>query len=351
MTPPIPPIQLPDADLWEYYRGRGLSVEDATLHVERRRSSRTPAQPQGPGKLKAFVLSAAQGIRPTNRPEALQALNEARVAQPGASVVGNILGMVGNPLNKVLPAPTSLMRGVVTGGVLGAVQGGAEAGKPGAIGGGIAGATIGGPAGRLVGKPLAAVLRKLGPVVLRAQNAILQRFGKAVAATPQVQAMAGEAAEVAVRDVLRRDGHADDVIEDIVQTMRRSKQLPTPQIETPVAQRPGETVVRVDPQKLEVHGTRVTPPEPTTPTILEMQEGRIGQPAIPGKPEMGTLVPAGPRQKAGSRVRTQSPKPPSTLTQEQTDILLAMSPEEFKAAKRLIGNKAWNAVAKLRRKK
>ena len=122
------------------------------------------------------------------------------------------------------------------------------------------------------------------PLAANAFRAALRSFGKQGMAVAEANAAADAAAETAIRAALKKAGKPDDVIEQVVQAMRQGGHMPTaPPPDVPVRVRPGETVVQKSAREFEVHGTRATPPVPTTPTLLEMQG--FGTTPVSARPE------------------------------------------------------------------
>lgn len=288
MTPPLPPKQLPDADLWEYYRARGLSAEEATLHVNRRRGTQTgtpPANQPFPTKGKAALVGAVQGQtsgfgdellgllralgpqtaranpllgtltggepQPPITKESIaehigqvrEEFSAARAAHPIVAGVGNVGGALLNPLSRVLPAPTNAVRGAVTGSALGAAQGLGEGGgsvteRLPAAG---AGAVVGGATGAALGPTVGKLVAKVMPIAQRAWSGILRRFRGKGLPIEQVHTAADAAVETAVRESLQRRNVPPQVVEQVVQALRARRQLSTPP-PMPPSSRPGETI-------------------------------------------------------------------------------------------------------------
>lgn len=271
MTIPLPPQKLPDADLWEYYRARGLSPEDATTHVERRRSlGKTPVAPRslsqkvedaqtglgvglmqgmtlGAGNPIAGLLSALQGQGFRAGTEAYQqGLSAVRGAAPISTTAGNVAGAMLSPVAKVLPAPTGMLTGAVTGAALGGTQGLMEA--QGSLQERLPSAGVGAAVGTLSGAVFGKLVKTLTPLVHNVVKRVLRGFKPG---TPAAEVAAAQeiAAETAVRARLHKDGYPLEVIERIIQTMKTGKQIPTaPGPLVPVAQRPGETLVAQSPR-------------------------------------------------------------------------------------------------------
>lgn len=336
MTPPIPPRQLPDADLWEYYRARGLSPEEATLHVERRRSAQRPTKPPPlPSKGQAALAGAAQGAtsgfadeivgaimaaRDPNTPftsagiggqidQVREAMGAARFSHPVVAGVSNVAGSLINPLARLLPAPTNALRGAVTGGALGAVQGVGEAGGSlgerlpmGAVGAG-AGAVAGAAAGKFVIGPLDRLLKKMTPVARNAWMGALRIARGKKLPTAQAQVAAAEAAEAAVRASLVKAKQPPEVIERVIQAMRAGNQLPSTAPPTPTALRPGETITPIastnvhadlgyQAKALAIEGSPPPLPQgPFPPSLPEMQGFSSTSRATPKPISVGTIPP------------------------------------------------------------
>lgn len=308
---------LPDADLWEHYRALGLSPEQATQHVERRRSGRqavadNPLAPTkstspgtaallgaGRGATSGFLdelvgaLQAFRGPEPQNTAQRLfgaaggrplgpafdpqqyaqtrdlgrELQSQAFAEHPAISIGGQAVGSYINPLNYLLGPATKGMgavrQGIATGATLGAAQGAGE-GTSGidrlaqALQLAAGGAVIGG-AGGVANKLWRALFRK--------------------APSPKIS-------EAAVRAQLAKLGFKPDEAEQAVGLWRQGGILPTPKPTPPPTLRPGETIVQTSPKGFEVTGTRATPTAPTTPTLAEMQGFPTNAPTKP-MPDIG----------------------------------------------------------------
>lgn len=224
----------------------------------------------GIGQPIAGALSAIQGKgfgagEQTYR-EGLAAAHE---GAPVASRVGEVAGVLLNPLARALPAPTTAMGGAVTGGVLGGIQGLAEGeGSPRErTATGVVGALTGAIGGAILGK----IVKRLTPLAVMAAKKL--RFTPGTPA-PEMAAAREIAAETAVRTKLQKDGFSQENIEQLIQTMKTQGHIPTaPGPEVPVQTRPGETLVQTAPRGFEVTGTRATPPAPKGGSFWEQLRG------------------------------------------------------------------------------
>lgn len=224
----------------------------------------------GLGQPIAGALSALQGQGFGAGEQAFQeGLGAVREAAPVSTTVGNIGGALISPLAQVLPAPVGALKGAFTGGVLGGVQGLAEG--QGSLSERTPTALLGAFGGALGGAAVGGLVKKLTPLAVMAAKKI--RFAPGTSAAEM--AIARElAAETAVRAKLARDGYPPHAIEEVVRQLKAGKHIPTaPGPEVPVAQRPGETMVRTAPRGFEVHGTRATPPAPKGGSFWEQLRG------------------------------------------------------------------------------
>jgi hypothetical protein len=139
--------------------------------------------------------------------------------------------------------------------------------------------TAGAISGALVGK----IVGKLLPVATRVAGNVARLLGRATggAASKEVQGLS----ESAVRAELQRLNVRPELIERTVESWRTGK-VPTrpipatpPPPMAPSVMRPGETITPIAPRGFAVSGTRATPPVPTAPTLLEMQQGMSRAPA------------------------------------------------------------------------
>jgi hypothetical protein len=389
LTPPLSPVPLPrrklaDADLWEYYRARGLSPEGATLHVERRRSAQPKVIPPSPptktsaaltGAIQgetmgfgdellgllhalgpqtsrppgsaAFLLGQAGGAQepPITRESINQNINavrdqfaNARFEHPWVAGAANIAGSMVNPAARLLPAPINAVKGAITGAALGAAQGLGEgegsvterlpSAAIGAVAGTATGAVLGGTLGKLV--------NKYAPHAKNAWNAVIRLFGGKAAATPQAHAAAEQAAETAVRDALQKAGKPPEVIEQVVATMRQQGKIPTAQPpQAPMAVRPGETITPIAPKGFEVTGPAPALKQgPFPPTLAEMQGfSSTPRPPLPdvGRGQTLPYYPRGGKveQAFGPYPVSSAPAGPSPQALAQLKLLLQMTDQEL----------------------
>lgn len=379
MGPPVRPVDLSDADLYETFRDRGLTHEQAMLHVERRRRANQPPSealaPEGPTKAEAMLGSATQaatsgfadeilgnliaahrgwnppgGTFTGDRDAATQMLrdqiNGSRVAHPLAALAGQATGSFVNPINRVLGPASANMGPKATGTLYGAVLGGAQgAGETtgglkdraiGAVGGGVIGGATGFAMGWLAGKagpPAAQFWRNIRGAFVKAERAV-QRTPGFMDLPAEAQAQAKEAAN---RAALARQGAEPSVIDRIMEVWRgRGGKLPNrppaqPTVETPIAVRPGETLTQTSPRGFEVTGFRETPPVPSSPTIAELLGVTTRNPDL-GK---GTTLPYYPRGGQASQamspgpVTSQVPTAPNGQIQVFVDFLKGAPPAEI----------------------
>lgn len=305
MPPPVKASTLPDADLYEHYRDKGLSHADAVKHVERRRSAQpTPAMPTEPSKLAGAAAGFGQGVTsgffdelsgmgtatmnaPSHvkalqlllstvlpgagaalpagldpesytqgRDEMRQQISEARNAHPLMALAGNVAGAAVNPLNRLLGPLTKGVRPAAAGATYGAILGGAQ-GAGEAVGGlkeRAAGAAVGGVVAGTIGLGTGYVFGKAGPAVKQMWGNLLGAFQKTerqVAKSlgnnvaPQV---AQEVTETAHRAYLQKQGFPAEAIERLMETWRAGGKLPSkPPVdppEPPMSAGPPGTTVR-----------------------------------------------------------------------------------------------------------
>lgn len=323
----VRPIDLSDADLYESYRDRGLSHEDAVIHVERRRATkpkpRTPRQ-AGPSEVRAIgaaqgatagfadeIIGAMQAISDPNVPLNMgsidssiaatrQQFNDARSADPLNAIVGNTVGTFANPLSRILGPMTKGVSPGMTGAAYGSVLGGTQAfgegegglanrAKAGGVGA-AAGAMLGLVGGYLVGKAtrggrdLRQMWRNLRGDFAKTEQSVVRTLGKST--PPETVQQVQEAAH---RAYLQKQGFSPQVIDRLMETWRGGglpKNPPPPAPPAPSVTRPGETISQVAPKGFEVTGVRPTPEPPSTPTILEIQTGQQLYPR--SMPDIGT---------------------------------------------------------------
>ena len=356
MTVPIPPQKLSDADLWEHYRTRGLSAEEATLHVERRRSAQPGAKPAPsvPTTAQAALVGAGQGAtsgfadelianlvalhgdrlnppgrsfvqsRDQNLAAVRDQMSAARGAHPWVAGAANIAGAFLNPLARLLPAATNMERGAVAGTALGGVQGLGEGGGsiserlPSAAVGAVEGAV----AGAITGATLGKLVKKYAPVARNTWSSVLRRFrGKGVP-TAEAQAAAEIAAETTVRSSLQKAGKSPEVIEQVIQAMRAENHIPTaPGPEVAVTQRPGETVVTCAPRPDLERSTFARRGGQVRQDVLPLTGNRmVSMAQAPGKGETLPWYPRG-----GQAQQAVAPFPaqaPSGAQPDQTAVFL-----------------------------
>jgi len=135
--------------------------------------------------------------------------------------------------------------------------------------------------------------------------------------------MADGIAETAIRQTLARQGFDAPTQERILTAWRLGKtEVPPPP--PPPTVRPGETITPIAPKGFAVTGARATPPIPTTPTILEMQQGRtrgVGGHSYTGTYPQGTPMPEG-------RAMPSPVNPGGQAMQLKQLQLLAQMPEQ-----------------------
>lgn len=343
------PTKLTDADLYEHFRDRGLTHQQAVLHVERRRGTQTPTpSPSEPSASGAALLAAGQtatsgfadeligqlyaahgwGNADSVTNDVRQQTSGAMAAHPVAGVVGSIGGGVVNPLNYLLGPLTKGLSAAATGATYGAVQGsalGAGMGETpgerqaGAVMGGITGGAFGLGGGWLVGKigrPAQTMWKNLRGAFTHTEQKVVQTLGKDVA--PETVQQVQEAAH---RAFLEKQGFPQGSIDQLMDQWRAGglpKTPPAPpQAPAPPVLRPGESVTQIAPNGYEVHGTRATPPAPTEPPFWEQVRGPDVRDLGKGK-----TLPYYPR---GGRVEqsmapypTTSPQAASPLAANQT---------------------------------
>lgn len=308
--------QLSDADLWEHYRARGLSGEQAQQHVLRRRQNRQaiadnpppPVQTISPERAAllgagrtatsgfmdelAGALDALRGPNPQNLQEQLfgalggkptgqafdtgryqqtrdqvrEAQSQAAAEHPAMTIASGAVGAYANPLNFLLGPATQSMgpvaQGITTGATLGAAQGGGEgASGPDRVAQAVRDAALG------------AAIGGVGGVASKLWRAVFQRAP-------------AKMTEAAVRTGLAKLKFTPQQADQAVGIWKQGgllpggvpKRLPTtppPMVETPVAIRPGETTV-----------TRAPADPLDIPTFMRRNTGR-GLPVQMG----GTVVP------------------------------------------------------------
>lgn len=304
MTAPVQPVDLSDADLYESFRDRGLSHDDAVLHVERRRRARpqtkAPPQPQRPGMGKAAAINALQGFtsgfadelaghtaatRGLVPPGLLPALPlvgqvaqmlspaaaerytaarddfrqqraEATLFNPGTSLVGTVAGAALNPAARFLGPITQGMGPAATTGTYGAVLGAAQgigegttpadrAGK-GAIGF-VGGGVVGAAGGKILG-PLRPLWRRVRGVFKRTDQAVARTLGK-----DAPRETVDQVREAAHRAYLTNQGYPPQVIDQLMATWRAGGKVPTraptpPPEPAPPVLRPGESLEPILPK-------------------------------------------------------------------------------------------------------
>lgn len=209
-------------------------------------------------------------------------LAQARANDPIGTGLADVAGMaatggIATPGAAPILAGVSPMAGTaVMGAALGGTRGAIEPipGMSRAMSAIVMGTTAG-IGGAVVGK----IVGKLLPFATRVAGNVSRLFGRTAAtgASKEVQGLS----EAAVRAELQKLNVRPELIERTVEAWRTGK-VPTRPIlaptvpQEPVAVRPGETLTPIAPKGFEVTGTRATPPVPTTPTILEMQQGMTG---------------------------------------------------------------------------
>lgn len=256
-------------------------------------------------------------------------MSAARGEHPFIATAANIAGSAINPLSRVLPAPVGVLKGAMTGGVLGGLQGLGEG--EGALGDRGPTAIVGAIGGALGGAAIGKLVKKLTPLAVMAAKQV--RFAPGTPAGEM--AIARElAAETAVRTKLQRDGFSPENIEQLIQQLKAGKHIPTaPGPEVPVAQRPGETMVRTAPRGFEVHGTRATPPAPKGGSFWEQLRGTPVRDLGKGK-----TLPYYPRggkvEQSMAPFPTSSPAAPSVVPQQMQifiDYLKGANPQDLGA--------------------
>lgn len=331
MTGPRPIFreEFTPADLWETLIHRGVAKQDAAAHVLRAIANmpenvrREYIKDVDPGKLASFGLGAADMMsfglgdllaRKLEGQEAVDTQQAAEAQHPAAHLLGEVAGIVG---------PAAAEMGLVKGGKLAlAIRGirstaGRAAAKTAvnaATGAAYMGAQVAGHTEGDLGTRLAAGARAapVGAVIgtVLPWSLATGKFGLSKL-SGIVDRVAGPTPEAAAR--LATPSHvAGDAMSDIAQAMadRQAGKIGEEDFNTAMQFAGG--------RRWPEAGAPLSPkpaPEPLdVPTFLRRESAapplQAGQLAVPGRPDLGVLVEAGPGQKAGSLLRTQSPRLP-----------------------------------------
>lgn len=240
-----------------------------------------------------------------------QQFSDARMSHPLAAFAGNVGGAFVSPLKYLLGPLTQGLKpaatGAVYGGTLAGAQGVGEGDNPQErVAGGVAGVAIGGTTGGAGGW----LVGKVGPPAKIMWNNLRGAFGRTEQAVSKT--LAGETAqtiqtvqEAAHRAYLQKQGFAPPIIDQLMETWKAGGKLPVappkaPTVETPVTMRPGETITQTSPRGFEVNGVRETPPAPTAPSLLEMQQGYSRAPTDLGKGQTLPYYPRGGQVEQGT---------------------------------------------------
>jgi hypothetical protein len=349
-----------DAQLWEQMVDRGLSKAAATEHIRRRQMARrgpevSAAERQAaedPGALAALGLGFSRGATlglgdeaaallagagaalPGGRSpaeafraqlaETRDATQEAEAARPGTVLAGDVAGtvagvgggfrtaarVVGRPVGRILAAlgarrAAALGARAATGATVGGVGTGLEAAgrAEGPFSARLRAARDPALVGAATGAALSSIpldVAKIGPI----QRALKQLDREAAALARPVRQAAKRAPEPAAH---RRTGPIRRALMALMQRRARGSAAAT-------EPRPRAEAAATPAKK-----------EAAREALLRRQ---IGEPAFPGKPELGTVARPGPSQRAGPPERTASLKLPDMAMRLEHPEMLAQFPTE-----------------------
>lgn len=314
MSAPAQP-QVDPADLWDWLVYRGLSEKDATAHVLRVvANSPDKVREQylkdiDPGKLASFGLGMAdmmsfglgdQAARKLLGETATMTQEQAKAQHPTAHLAGEIAGVLtpaGAELalvkaGKLTPSALRLAINAIKSKTL---RAGAKTAMNAAIGAGYAGAQAAG----------------------RTEGGIGERARAAGQAAPY-----GAAAGAALPIALAAGAQAVSPVSRYVgRVVGRIAGKEIPRVTTEGATKvPGLLTVGEELGVVPMRRARPVP-APIAPQVSAPAQ-QVGQLAVPGRPDLGVLVPAGPTQTAGPAVRTASPRVPSNARAQQMQLVV-----------------------------
>lgn len=358
-------------------------------------STASDAEKLKPGALPAFLVAFGNGasLGATSR------FNEGtsmylQNAPRGAKIAGNIAGMLtlGGIASPLVAGLSPAAGGVVLGGGMGAAGGAINTqGNPlvGAAIGGLTGAALGGVGGKIADK--------IAPIASQVGRNFMRVFSRSMP-----KAAATDATETAIRAWFQRQGVTDaETVERGIAAWRKtgtvgSRAAPAARasasapaasgadLETPAYTRGQRSLSDVESANVAKRTSAVDArnaaynqarasgrvpmePEPVPSASdqireIEFRTGRalsqsekdavlsrwqqrqqVGQPAISGRPELGTVVPAGPTQLAAPATRVASPAPAGQLDLAQKQAALfdqvvkSGDPDRIAALRALLG--------------